>query len=181
MKPLLLLIAILLIAAGILLALHLRSRHAAGPVVHVKNGFDFTVRAPYEKVFPLFGAHCERAWAEGWNPQFLHPQPPQDIVGEVFTVAHGHKQAVWVNTAFDSASGHVQYVYVIPEAQAVRIDIRFRHEDPPSTGVKVVYERTSLSSNLNEHISQLGRKDAAAAAEWKTAIETSLGVTQAKS
>ena len=66
MKPLLLLIAILLVIAAGVLAVHLRSRRSTpGAVAHVENGFEFTVHAPYEKVFPLFGAHGERTWAEG--------------------------------------------------------------------------------------------------------------------
>lgn len=176
MKSLLLIIAISLVIAGIFLAMYLRSRRANGPVIHVENGFEFTVRAPYEKVFPLFGAHGEQAWAEGWDPQFLHPQPAGDIEGEVFTVSHGHKQAVWINTAFDSASGHVQYVYTIPNVQVVRIDIRFRHDDPSATGVKVVYERTTLTSSFNGHIREMGKKDSQSAEEWRISIEKCLGV-----
>ena len=111
---------LIIFAAALAILLHLRRRDAKGPVAHVENGFEFTVHAPYDKVAPLFGAHGERAWAgEHWDPQFLHPQPAQDVVGEVFTVAHGHTRATWVNTAFDLQSGHMQYVYVIPDVQAV--------------------------------------------------------------
>jgi hypothetical protein len=180
MKPLFFLIAILLVVAAGLLAFHLRSRRSTpSAVAHVENGFEFTVHTPYEKVFPLFGAHGERAWAEGWNPQFLHPQPARDIEGEVFSIAHGHKQAVWINTVFDSASGHVQYVYVIPDVQAVRIDIHFRHDDPSSTEVKVAYERTALTSSLNDHIREMGKKDSQAAAEWQSSTEKYLMVAKA--
>jgi len=121
----------LIILAGVLF-LHLRMRgNTQGAVVHVENEFEFTVRAPYDKVAPLFGAHGERAWGgEDWDPRFLHPQPAQDLEGEVFTVAHGHKSATWVNTAFDLQTGHVQYVYVLPDTQAVLIDIHLQRDDP---------------------------------------------------
>jgi hypothetical protein len=163
---------VILITAAVVF-LHLRTRgNSDGPVVHVENRFEFTVRAPYDQVAPLFGAHGERAWGgEHWDPQFLHPQPAQDVEGEVFTVAHGHTSATWVNTAFDLASGHVQYVYVVPDVQAVLIDIHLSHNDPARTGVNVLYERTALKSRFNEHIQEMGHKDAASADEWREAIE----------
>src|SRR6185369_2960692 len=141
----------LVILALVAVFLHLRMRrNPQGPVVHVENGFEFTVRASYDKVAPLFGAHGERAWGgEDWDPRFLHPQSAQDLEGEVFTVAHGHGNATWVNTAFDLQSGHVQYVYVIPDTQAVLIDIHLKHDDPAKTGVKVLYERTALQPRFN--------------------------------
>jgi hypothetical protein len=161
---------------GVILYLHLQPVAAAGPVAHVENGFRFTVRAPYESVAPLFGAFGERAWAgEHWNPMFLYPQPARDVEGEVFTIDHGHARATWVNTAFNLESGHMQYVYVIPEMQAVLIDIHLqRHDVPVSTDVSVVYQRTALKPEFNARVSELGQKDRQGAPEWSSAIETYL-------
>jgi hypothetical protein len=174
-------IALALLVAGTLLLLHLASRRkSAGPLVHVENGFEFTVHAPYEKVFPLFGADGERTWAgDNWNPQFVYPLPAQDIEGEVFTVAHGHTHSTWVNTAFDQPSGHIQYTYVIPGAQAVRIDIHLSHTEPSSTGVKVVYERTALSADFNAHLNKI-HEGSETAKEWQSSIEKCLGVSRSK-
>lgn len=171
------LIPLAILAVGVVF-FHLRTRkNSRGPVVHVENGFEFTVRAPYDKVAPLFGAHGERAWGgQDWDPQFLHPQPAQDLEGEVFTVAHSHGRATWVNTAFDLQTGHMQYVYVIPDVQAVLIDVRLRHEDPAKTGVKVLYERTALTPRFNDQIREMGMKDSGSAAEWQGAIEKYLEV-----
>ena len=176
------LIPLVILVAAIVVFLHLRSRrNPEGPVVHVENGFEFTVRAPYDKVAPLFGAHGERAWAgQDWDPQFLHPLPAQDVEGEVFTVAHRNTHATWVNTAFDLQTGHMQYVYVMPDVQAVLIDVRLQHDDPLKTGVKVLYERTALKSLFNDHIRELGKKDSESAAEWQGAIEEHLGVSFAE-
>jgi hypothetical protein len=167
---------IVLVIAAVALAIHLRSRRvSSGPVVHVENGFVFTVHAPYKNVAPLFGAHEERAWGgPDWNPHFLYPQPARDIAGEVFSVAHGHTRSTWVNTAFDLESGHVQYVYVVPDAQAVLIDIHLHEDSPSSTTAKVVYQRTALTAGFNSHVTELGEKDATSANEWQTAIESYL-------
>ncbi len=180
MKVILLIFAIVLVVGGILLAMHLRlQRTNAGPAIHVENGFDFTVRAPYEKVFPLFGGHGERAWAgKEWDPQFVYPQPARDTEGEVFTVTRGHGQSVWVNTAFDFVTGHVQYVYVIPAMQAVRIDIHLRHDDPAITSIRVMYERTALTSRFNDRIREMGQKDSQSAEEWRGTIEKYLAVAK---
>ncbi len=158
---------------------HLRSLQGPkGPVVHVENGFEFTAHGPYKAVAPLFGAFVERAWAgDDWNPEFVYPSPARDTFGEVFTVAHGHQRSTWVNTAFDLESGHVQYVYVIPDAQAVLIDIHLEQKDPSTTGVKVVYQRTALAPRLNGHISKLGEKDRDMGKEWEQAIDAYLRVS----
>jgi hypothetical protein len=176
-KGTLLVVSVLLLAAIAAFGFfHLRSRREdTGPVVHVENEFEFTAHGPYKTIAPLFGASAERAWGEGqWNPKFLYPSPERDTLGEVFTVAHGHLRSVWVNSAFDLEKGHVQYVYVVPGAQAVLIDIHLEEEGPSATGVKVVYQRTALNPIFNEHITKLGNGDRELGQEWQTAIDASL-------
>lgn len=170
-RDLLVLVAAVAVVA---FAIHVYWHHhhrSKDPVLHVENGFEFTAHGPYEKVAPLFGGWGERTWAGGdWNPQFLYPRPAKDVRGEVFTVAHGHVRSTWVNTAFDLDAGHVQYVYVIPEAQAVVIDVRLTRKDASTTGVKVIYERTALDASLNRHVSDLGQKDSQTGPEWEKDI-----------
>jgi hypothetical protein len=167
---------LLLVSITALAFLHLRSRReVSGPVVHVENEFEFTVHGPYKTVVPLFGASAERAWGEGsWNPRFLYPSPEHDTFGEVFTVAHGHLRSVWVNSAFDLEKGHFQYVYVLPEAQAVLIDIHLRDQGPSATGVKVVYQRTALNPSFNAQVTKSGNSDRDMGKEWQTAIDARL-------
>jgi len=77
MKPLYLLIAILLVIAGTVLVVHLYSRRtSAVPVVHVENGFEFTVHGPMTK-----SLHCSdlmesaRGAAINGLRNFYIPQP----------------------------------------------------------------------------------------------------------
>jgi hypothetical protein len=171
------------VAAGATLTVfHLRPRRVTfeGPIAHVQNGFEFTVHGPLKSVAPLFGALAERDWAGGhWNPQFLYPQLARDVEGEVFTVAHSHLQATWVNTAFDPEAGHIQYVYVLPETQAVSIDIHVKENGASSTLVRVLYERTALHPRFNQHVNQLGVQDRNSGKEWQTAIDALLRPSQA--
>ena len=75
-------------------------------------------------VFPLFGAYEERKWAKGFEPQFHPPHLPRTISRGWYsprcrTACH----ACGSNTAFDAATGHVQYVYWMHDLMVTLIDI----------------------------------------------------------
>lgn len=166
-------LAILTAAAAAALFFHLHGRgDSTGPVLHVRNEFEFTVHAPYKVAAPLFGPDGERAWAGvHWDPHFLYPQPAQDIEGAVFKVNHGHHRSTWVNTAFDLEHGHIQYVYFIPNTMVTRIDLHLTRPDAASTRVQVAYERTALDPAANEHVREFGDKDRTNGPEWSFDIE----------
>jgi hypothetical protein len=139
------------------------------------------VDAPFEKTAPLFGANEERKWAPDWNPQFVYPLPARDQEGMIFQVAHGQLTSVWINTAFDLAAGHIQYAYVLNNAMTTLIDIHLTRDGEGRTGVRVVYERTALAPEANEHVEHFAKGDEKAGKEWAGAIngyfEKQRGVT----
>jgi len=137
---------------------------------HTRTEFTFTVNAPLEVAAPLFGANEERKWSPEWKPQFLYPQPPRDQQGMVFKITHGQHEAIWVNTAFDLAAGHIQYAYVLNDAMVTLIDIHLTRESAQKTGVKVVYQRTALVPEANEHVLHFAKGDERAGKEWEEAI-----------
>ena len=151
---------------------HHRRAVGGGPILHVRNEFDFVVHAPYRAMAPLFGPEGERAWGgDDWDPHFLYPQPAQDTQGAVFTVKHGHgHNAYWVNTAFDLDARHVQYVYIVPDVIATLIDIHFSELDAANTRVDVAYERTALNPDANERVQHAGDSDRNSSKEWSDAI-----------
>ena len=139
--------------------------------LHTHNEFNFTVQAPMTVAAPFFGANEERKWAEGWNPKFLKPNPVRDEQGAVFTIAHpGGADAIWVMTAADFAGGHIQYVYVIPDAMATLIDIHLTQANSKTTAVHVVYERTALRPEGNAHVEHFAKNDGGQGPEWADAI-----------
>jgi hypothetical protein len=138
--------------------------------LHTRTEFSFTVDAAFDQVAPLFGADEERKWASGWDPQFIHPIPARDQRGMVFTVLKGQLTSVWVNTAFDLAAGHIQYTYVVHDSMATLIDIHLTRTSVQKTGVSVVYERTALAPEANEHVQHFADEDAGAGKEWSDAI-----------
>jgi hypothetical protein len=88
----------------------------------------------------------------------------------VFKVEHPHHSSIWVNTAFDLAGGHIQYSYVLNDAMATLIDIRLTRDSAQKTGVTVVYERTALMAEANEHVQHFAKGDEKAQKEWDEAI-----------
>ncbi len=144
---------------------------SSGPLTHVRNEFEFTAHASYAVTAPLFGPEGERAWGgEHWDPHFLYPLPAQDVRGAVFTVSHGHRSSYWINTAFDVNGHHFQYVYMIPDVMATLIDLHFVEVDSAHTKVNVVYERTALTPEGNQHVEEAGKSDSKNGPEWEKAI-----------
>jgi len=145
------------------------------PLSHAESNFEFTVAAPYKSVAPLFGGLGERCWGgEGWNPEFVYPSPAADRSGAVFTLSHGNSHSTWVNTIFDLKSGHIQYVYFIPNTIAVLVDIDVHSKGEEMTGVHVQYQRTALRPEINPHITELAKHDEKTGPEWADAIATCL-------
>ena len=142
----------------------------AQDLAHTRTEFSFTVDAPFEQVVPLFGGNEERKWAADWNPQFIYPTPARDQQGEVFKVAHGQHTSVWINTTLDLTAGHVQYAYVLNDAMATLIDIHATRRGAQKTAVTVVYERTALIPEANEHVQHFAKADEGAGKEWGEAM-----------
>ena len=139
-------------------------------LAHTRTEFHFVVNAPFEQTAPLFGANEERKWAPEWNPQFIYPVPAHDQQGMVFRVEHADHSSVWINTAFDLAAGHIQYTYVLSDAMATLIDIHLTRDGAQKTGVTVLYERTALTPEANEHVRHFAKGDESASREWEEAI-----------
>ncbi len=170
-------------AAGFLLAMVNAPLFAQEPatseqLAHTRTEFKFTTNAPFEEAAPLFGANEERKWAPDWKPQFVYPQPARDQQGMVFQVAHGSYTATWVNTAFDLAGGHFQYAYVLRDAMVTTIDIHLTRSGTQKTDVNVVYERTALTPEANDHVAHFAKGDEKAGKEWQEQINGYFEKTQ---
>jgi hypothetical protein len=147
---------------------------AARPA-HVSNTFHLVVRAPLSRAATLFGPEGERCWAgPHWNPEFVYPQPGQDLQGAVFAVQHGPHRAVWVNTLFDTVGGRMQYVSFIPDTLVFTVDVRLSAVDPTHTEVEVTYARTALNAAINDEVEAMGARDRENGPEWQEAIEKCL-------
>jgi hypothetical protein len=171
-----------IVAASASLAFGQTATQATEALLHTQTSFTLVVPAPYAVAAPLFGPLAERTWAgEHWDPKFVSPQPAKDVEGAVFTVKHGPFNSVWVNTAFDLASGHIQYVYFLPDAMVTTIDLQIKAITADSTHVKVVYTRTAVTAEGNEHVAAMTKGDESAGKEWQQAIDHYLANRRANS
>lgn len=143
-------------------------------LVHRHVEFVLNLPAPYDSVFPLFGADKERVWAEGWDPQFVHPQPAHDQTGAVFTVKGGHS-SVWINTIFDIEHGRVQYACFAGDSMVTLITIHVEKIAPGQSRATVVYERTALKPEANDQVNRAADGDQTKGPEWEAALRTYLG------
>ncbi|MGB2665361.1 MAG: hypothetical protein WAK48_15245 [Candidatus Acidiferrum sp.] len=147
---------------------------------HTEEKFAFTAKAPMETVAPLFGAAKERVWSPGWNPQFIHPLPPADEAGMVFTIAHSHVRAAWVNTEFDFKNGRIQYVYAIPDALVTVITLQLT-PDGRQTRIEVEYDRTALSAEADSHVRHMAEGDRSSGQNWEKQVNEYLAQSGASS
>jgi len=143
-------------------------------LLHTHRQFDFIAKAPVNVTGPLFGAERERAWAPDWNPQFVWPAQANDQEGMVFTLAHGGRNAIWVNTSFDLGANRVQYVYVVPDTLVTVIELKLT-PNGDTTHVAVTYDRTALTGKANHLVREMAERDAHAGPEWARQINGYLG------
>jgi hypothetical protein len=140
---------------------------------HVRSAFHFKLSVPLNRAASLFGPEGERCWAgKHWNPEFIYPQPANDVEGAVFTVKHGPHSSVWVNTRFDLSAGRMQYVSFIPDTVVSVVNVELSVLGPTATGVDVTYTRTALSAASNDLVNELGKKDRTSGPDWQEAIQS---------
>ena len=164
-----------IIAATTAVAASALSQSPSQKLLRTQTAFDLVVPLPYAQTAPLFGPEGERVWAGGhWNPQFLYPRPGHDEQNAVFTVQHGPVTAVWVNTLFDLDARHFIYAYFIPGIMVTTIDVRFTPATAASTKVHVLYTRTALTPEGNDHVATFTSSDKSASHDWQSEIDTYL-------
>ncbi len=150
----------------------------AHPALRLRSEFAITVRLPVGEAVGLFGAQGERAWAgEHWDPQFLHPIPPEDREGSVFLVAGGGRKRLGTTTVFDRAKGHVRHVFLLGDRIVTVVDVRLSSLGPRTTRVAVAYERTALRPEAEDEMRELALGDAAQASHWEAAIDAAVART----
>lgn len=132
----------------------------------------FTLALSTVQAFPLFSPEGERAWADGWEPEVLHPQGGDWSVGQVFRTQDGGREVVWVVTDLNHESGSVTYHRVEGRDLVARVSVRCEQEGEAETRVSVSYADFSLSDAGDDEIT--GMSEAAYADKmrnWKQQIE----------
>ena len=132
----------------------------------------FHLDAPPARVFPLFTAEGERAWAPGWEPELLSGAVER---GSVFrTHAHG-RETVWVVTDYRVDARRVSYARLAGGVNMGLVDVRC-DADGDGTRVTVRYTLTPLSDDGAAGVRTMLEQEhyAAFMREWQESIGKAL-------
>jgi len=133
------------------------------------HSFKLPLAAP--KAIGLFTPEGERGWAEGWDPQYLHPADGRTEAGMVFMTRHGGEETIWTMTRYEAAGGIVEYVRTTPGSRTATVLVQCAPLGLNETRVTVIYAFTTLGPAGAD---QVRRMDDANYREyidsWQTAI-----------
>ncbi len=138
---------------------------------HVVREQSFELAAPVDAVYPYFTPAGERAWAPGWEPEFLHPAGEDLCAGMVFRTAAGGEATLWLVADHDPHAHRVRYVRVTPDSRIGFVELACATAAAGTTRVTVRYTFTALSEAGNRYLEAFD--DAAFRAmmqEWRTRI-----------
>jgi hypothetical protein len=111
----------------------------------------FHLDAPLARVFPLFTANGERAWAPGWEPRILSGAEER---GSAFiTTAHNGGIVTWIVTDYRPAQGRVSYARLVHDSNIGLVDVSCT-EARGGTDVSVRYTLTAVSEAGESFVAQ---------------------------
>jgi len=102
----------------------------------------FHLDAPLARVFPLFTALGEKAWAQGWEPELLSGREER---GSVFRTVHGAREATWIVVDYRPAQGRVSYARLVQGSNMGLVDVQCSAASG-GTEVSVRYTLTGVNS-----------------------------------
>jgi hypothetical protein len=138
---------------------------------HSRHSHSFTVARPMADTFPLFEPEGERAWAEGWDPLYVHPADGRPCRGMVFTTGHGGEATIWMMIRHEPEAGVVEYLRCTPSSRTGSVLVRCEPLDAARTRVTVTYELTALNETGNAYIREMNEtRYRAFIEEWERAI-----------
>ncbi|HEX6634094.1 MAG TPA: hypothetical protein VF038_08985 [Usitatibacter sp.] len=142
---------------------------------HEERTASFTLELPLARAFELFTPRGEKAWAEGWDPEFLHPPDGTLVEGAVFRTRHGGEETLWMAMRCDRDAGEVDYLRATPGSRIATIHVRCTPLGAGRTSVAVRYAFTGLSEAGNEWIRAMDEPRYAQLIDsWRAAIEAAL-------
>lgn len=113
---------------------------------HVERTGAFTLPLAVADAFPLFSPEGERIWADGWDPEYLHPSHPSVAAGTVFRTAVGGEETLWLVLDYDADAGVVSYGRFVPGSRIGTVRVKCRALDATHTHVTVTYALTAVSA-----------------------------------
>ena len=147
------------------------SAMAASPATRVQT---FHLNAPLARVFPLFTAQGERAWAPGWEPRILSGAEER---GSAFiTTAHSGDTVTWIVTDYRPTEGRVSYARLVQDSNIGMVDVSCTEPASGGTDISVRYTLTAVSEAGDAFVRQFlaERHYRTMIEEWRLATSKAL-------
>jgi hypothetical protein len=100
----------------------------------------FHLDAPLARVFPLFTALGEKAWAPGWEPELLSGREER---GSVFRTVHDGQETTWIVVDYRPADGRASYARLAQGSNMGLVDVQCTPAAKGGTDVSVRYTLTA--------------------------------------
>jgi hypothetical protein len=146
---------------------------SAAPATQMQT---FHLDAPLARVFPLFTAEGERAWAPGWEPRVLSGAGERG--SSFITTGIQGRTVTWIVTDYRPSEGRASYARLVKDSNIGLVDVLCVEAAQGGTNVSVRYTLTPVSATgeafvrefLNEHSYRQMIE------EWRAATSTVLGL-----
>ena len=132
----------------------------------------FHLDAPVARVFPLFTALGEKAWARGWEPELLSGEEER---GSVFRTSHDGRETTWIVVDYRPAQGRVSYARLAQDSNMGLVDVQCSAVSG-GTEVTVRYTLTGVNPQGRAFVTEFLDPGhyTRMIAEWRTAVSKAL-------
>lgn len=139
----------------------------------------FHLDAPLARVFPLFTALGEKAWAAGWEPEMLSGRQAR---GSAFRTVHGDRETTWVVVDYQPGKGRVSYARLARDSNIGLVDVKCSAAPGGGTDVSVRYTLTGLNAHGQAFVRRFLDPDhyGRMIQEWRTSITAALARSKPK-
>ena len=133
----------------------------------------FHLDAPITRVFPLFTAGGEKAWARGWEPELLSGREGR---GSVFRTVHDGRETTWIVVDYRPSEGRVSYARLAQGSNIGLVDVQCTTVSDGGTEVSVRYTLTGLDAQGEAFVSRFldPEQYSRMIEEWRTSIGAAL-------
>jgi hypothetical protein len=140
---------------------------------HETRSATIQLDAAPERAFGMFTPLGERAWAQGWDPEFLHPLDGEACEGSVFITGAGGRETIWTTIAHDPPT-RAAYARVTPGLHAVIVEVRLRPAGGDATLADISYTFTALTPAGTDAVAEMVEGFGGWMEEWETSINRAL-------
>lgn len=135
----------------------------------------FHLDAPVARVFPLFTALGEKAWAQDWTPELLSGCEER---GSAFRTVSAGRETTWIVIDYRPTEGRVSYARLAHDSNIGLVDVHCTAAPEGGTEVSVRYTLTGLNAQGRVFVSEFlhPRQYGRMIEHWQVAISAALAV-----